>query len=118
MQSPRDDAPLDERPSHTAHQLPDRVYIEAPAYNQPPPEFQDEASVPFLKLRGRWLREMGFNVGSQLKIEADKGVITITVLGNPVLPRPGVPRLVQRVIHHTMVEAENRPICPNGGLGL
>jgi len=61
---------------------------------------------------------MGFNVGSKLKIEADKGVITITVLGQPTLPRPGVPRLLQRTIDHSMVEAEQRPICPNGGLGL
>lgn len=118
MQSPSDTAPYDDRPSHTAHHLPDRSYIQAPAYDEPPPGFQDEASVPFLKLRGRWLRQMGFNVGSKLKIEADKGVITITVLGQPTLPRPGVPRLLQRTIDHSMVEAEQRPICPNGGLGL
>lgn len=82
----------------------------------PPPEFEDGVTIPFLKLRGRWLRDMGFTTGAKLKIDAQDGIITLTLLDNPKLPRPGVPRTLQREIHHTMVEADRLPICPNGAL--
>lgn len=82
----------------------------------PPPEFEDEVTIPFLERRGRWLRDMGFNAGAKLKIGAQDGSITLTVLDHPKLPRPGVPRTLERQIHHTMVEADRLPICPNGSL--
>lgn len=103
-------APRQPRPEteHSCHGTPTSC--------SPPPEFEDEATIPFLKLRGRWLRDMGFNAGAKLRIDAQDGVITLTVLDYPKLPRPGVPRTLERKIHHTMVEADRLPICPNGSL--
>jgi hypothetical protein len=111
----------EEAPSYDRTPRPPRPESEhscsgTPTSCSPPPEFEDEVTIPFLKLRGRWLRDMGFNAGAKLKIDAQDGVITLTVLDRPKLPRPGVPRTLERQIHHTMVEADRLPICPNGSL--
>lgn len=35
--------------------------------------------IPYVRLRGRWLNKLGFDVGSRLKIDAEHGRITLTV---------------------------------------
>lgn len=116
MQKHWEDEYFDEHTSRQAPQESEHSCGDSPTSCSPPPEFEDEGSIPFLKLRGRWLREMGFNAGSKLQIDAEDGVITLTILGRPKLPRAGVPRRIERQIHHTMVEADRLPICPNGSL--
>jgi len=116
MQNYWDDTPSDERATRQAPHASEHSCGDSPISCSPPPEFEGVGTIPFLKLRGRWLREMGFNVGSRLRIEAESGVITITILGQPNLPRPSVPRTIERKIHHAKVEADRLPICPNGSL--
>ena len=105
MHTPWDDTPYDELPSQPAHKRPASAASSAPAPT-PPPDFAEDAKVPFMKLQGRWLRQMGFNVGSKLKIDAAEGVITISIIGNPVMPQNGVPRSLERKIHYTEVQAD------------
>ncbi len=116
MQKHWEDNYFNEPTSHHAPQDAEHRCGSSPTSCSPPPEFEDEGAIPFLKLRGRWLRDMGFNAGSKLQIDAEDGVITLTILGRPKLPRPGVPRRIERQIHYTMVEADRLPICPNGSL--
>ena len=35
------------------------------------------AEVPFLPLRGRWLRDAGFEIGRSVKVEVSEGRLTI-----------------------------------------
>jgi hypothetical protein len=57
--------------------------------------------IPYVRLRGRWLDKLGFDVGSRLKIEAEHGRITLTVIERPVpvpVPVPvKIPRKLQRL---------------------
>lgn len=71
--------------------------------------------------RVRWrgavrFRNDRFSPHARLSTGPADGCITLTVLDHPKLPRPGVPRTLERQIHHTMVEADRLPICPNGSL--
>ncbi|WP_315387556.1 SymE family type I addiction module toxin [uncultured Stenotrophomonas sp.] len=102
-----DDTPYDELPSQPTPKRPASASTAASAPT-PPPDFAEDAKIPFMKLQGRWLRQMGFNVGSKLQIDASEGVITISIIGRPILPYPGVPRSLQRQIHHAVVEADTR----------
>lgn len=106
MRTHWDDTPYDEGHSHPAPEL------SAPATGSsapcPPPDFAEDAKIPFMKLQGRWLRQMGFNVGSRLKIDAAEGVITISLIGSPVMPQSGVPRTLERKIQYAEVEADKR----------
>jgi len=116
MQRYWEDTPAYESATHQTPEQSEHSCGESPRSCSPPPEFEDEGAIPFLKLRGRWLRDMGFNVGSKLRIDAQDGVITLTALDRPNLPRAAVPRTLERKIHHTSVEADRLPICPNGSL--
>lgn len=102
-----DDTPYDEGHSHLA---PERPAGTATAASTPAsrPDSPEEAKIPFMKLQGRWLRQMGFNVGSRLKIDAAEGVITISLIGSPVMPQNGVPRSLERKIHYAEVKADKR----------
>jgi hypothetical protein len=40
--------------------------------------------VPFLPLRGRWLRDAGFEIGRGVKVEVGEGRLTIEVCAAPV----------------------------------
>jgi hypothetical protein len=102
-----DDTPYDEGHSH---QAPERPAASASAASMPTPPSgcSEDAKIPFMKLQGRWLRQMGFNVGSRLKIDAAEGVITISLIGSPVMPQNGVPRSLERKIQYAEVEADKR----------
>lgn len=102
-----DDTPYDELPSQPIPKRPASAARAASA-PAPPPDFAEDAKIPFMKLQGRWLRQMGFNVGSRLKIDAAEGVITISIIGHPVMPQPAVPRSLVRKIHYAVVEADKR----------
>lgn len=74
-----------------------------------------QKQIPVLKIHGQWLREIGFTVGANLKIEAKKGVITIRVDPPVKFPlatgRPGVTyhpmtRVAATKYYYTEVEAE------------
>ena len=101
-----DDTPYDE-----GHSRPTTEQREGSATEDrasPTPDFAEDSKIPFMKLQGRWLRQMGFNVGSKLKIDAAEGVITISLIGSPVMPQNGVPRSMERKIHYAEVEADKR----------
>jgi len=102
-----DDTPYDEGHSHLGldQSAGDPATTAAPA---PPPDLTKDAKIPFMKLQGRWLCQMGFNVGSRLKIDAAEGVITISLIGSPVMPQNGVPRTLERKIQYAEVEADKR----------
>jgi len=53
--------------------------------------------IPYVRLRGRWLDKLGFDVGSRLKIEAEHGRITLTVIERPVPVPVKIPRKLQRL---------------------
>ena len=78
----------------------------------PPAHFHEELKVPYLKIRGQWLRQMGFNVGRKLQIEACAGVITIKLLGPPAVEDPRVPRFVERTIYHGEINSESGQFVP------
>lgn len=78
----------------------------------PPAHLREELKVPYLKLRGRWLRQMGFNVGRQLQIEACDGVITIRLLGRPPVEDLRTPRATERTIVHGEVQSDMGEYVP------
>ncbi|KLJ01461.1 hypothetical protein WQ56_05880 [Luteimonas sp. FCS-9] len=41
--------------------------------------YENDDEVPYLRLRGLWLEAMGFTVGARLRIQADAGVLTLTL---------------------------------------
>jgi len=49
-----------------------------------------------VRLRGRWLDKLGFDVGARLKIETRPGCITLTVVERPVVVPKKIPRKLQR----------------------
>jgi len=102
-----EDTPYDEGHFHLDPERPPGTANAAPT-RSPPPDFAEDAKIPFMKLQGRWLRQMGFNVGSRLKIDAAEGVITISLIGSPVMPQNGVPRSLERKIQYAEVEADKR----------
>jgi len=102
-----DDTLYDEGHSRSAPEQAARA-VAASSAPSPPPDFAEDAKIPFMKLQGRWLRQMGFNVGSRLKIDAAEGVITISLIGSPVMPQNGVPRSLERKIQYAEVEADKR----------
>jgi len=53
--------------------------------------------IPYVRLRGRWLDKLGFDVGSRLKIDAEHGRITLTVIERPVPVPVKIPRKLQRL---------------------
>lgn len=53
--------------------------------------------IPYVRLRGRWLDKLGFDVGSRLKIDAEHGRITLTVIERPVPAPVKLPRKLQRL---------------------
>lgn len=59
--------------------------------------------VPFLMLRGRWLRQMGMGIGSKLKVQASQGRIIIDLIGPAPAPVPNVPTVLEREVHYTDV---------------
>jgi hypothetical protein len=112
MQTHWDDTSFDELPSRRRARQAHLAGTAKPAACSPPPEFHEELKVPYLKIRGRWLRQMGFNVGRKLQIEACAGVITIKLLGPPAVEDPRVPRFVERTIYHGEINAESGQFVP------
>ncbi|WP_314403126.1 SymE family type I addiction module toxin [Stenotrophomonas rhizophila] len=53
--------------------------------------------IPYVRLRGRWLDKLGFDVGSRLKIDAEHGRITLTVIERSVPVPVKIPRKLQRL---------------------
>jgi len=117
MQTHWDDTPHNELPSRRPTSRPQQARSASPAPCSPPPHFRDELRVPYVKLRGHWLRRMGFNVGRQLHIEACNGVITIKLLGPPAVEDPHVPRAVERTIYHGEVDADMGAFLPEDVIG-
>jgi hypothetical protein len=67
--------------------------------------------IPYVRLRGRWLDKLGFDVGSRLKIDAEHGRITLTVIERPVPVPVKIPRKLQRLAR----EAARASASTDGG---
>ncbi|AHY58446.1 hypothetical protein DX03_07070 [Stenotrophomonas rhizophila] len=67
--------------------------------------------IPYVRLRGRWLDKLGFDVGSRLKIDAEHGRITLTVIERPVPAPVKIPRKLQRLAR----EAARASASTDGG---
>lgn len=72
-----------------------------------------DGPVPFVMLRGRWLAQMGFCVGTEVKVEVVEGRIVIAPLGAATPPVEAIPTTLTREIHYTDVEAHTH-ITPSG----
>lgn len=103
---------FDERPSQSTPSRPARERSAQAAPCTPPAHFNEDLKVPYLKIRGRWLRQMGFNVGRQLQIEACNGVITIKLLGPPAVEDLRAPRFVERTIYQGEVKSDTGAFLP------
>jgi len=112
MQTHWDDSSFDELPSRRRARREHQAGTAKAAACTPPPHFQEELKVPYLKIRGHWLRQMGFNVGRKLQIEACAGVITIKLLGAPAVEDPRVPRFVERTIYHGEINSDTGQFLP------
>jgi hypothetical protein len=66
--------------------------------------YSANGSLPFLMLRGWWLEQMGFGVGSTVRVEANGSRIVMEAVANAGEPQPGVPTLLEREVHYTEVE--------------
>lgn len=60
--------------------------------------------VPYMRLRGRWLEDLGFEVGSTVKVEAETGRLVITVSDPPVVMPRSVPRKLTRFFRERVAE--------------
>ena len=67
--------------------------------------------IPYVRMRGRWLENLGFGVGSRLKIDAEHGRITLTVIERPVPVPVKIPRKLQRLAR----EAARASASTDGG---
>jgi len=56
MQTHWDDTSFDELPARRRSRQAHLAGTAKPAACSPPPEFHEELKVPYLKIRGRWLR--------------------------------------------------------------
>jgi hypothetical protein len=52
--------------------------------------------VPYIRLRGRWLDSLGFDIGSRLSVDTTPGSIILTVVERPVVVPPKMTRKLQR----------------------
>jgi hypothetical protein len=80
----------------------------ASQHDSPPPphrpDFDVAGPVPFLSLRGRWLAQMGFGVGAQVRVEACGTKLTLEAIGNATDIKACVPTTLEREVHYTEVE--------------
>ena len=79
--------------------------LQPPVLSQPP--------IPFIMLHGKWLHDMGMQVGARVIVEAGLGVVTVALIGpGPLVEAvtPNGPDGVIRQIHFTDVHAD--PISP------
>ncbi|MBP1765046.1 MAG: symE [Firmicutes bacterium] len=44
--------------------------------------YQNDKMVPLVRLRGKWLQELGFEPGDKIEVAAKKGVLLIRVISN------------------------------------
>jgi len=96
MLTPWDDSPFFEHPKRKPYARPARTYRVGALTYPEREEYGPCERVPYLKLRGRWLDQLGFDVGARLKVEATHGSITLTVVQRPVVTPPKIPRKLQR----------------------
>ncbi|WP_313425652.1 SymE family type I addiction module toxin [Stenotrophomonas rhizophila] len=96
MLTPWEDEPDDARPKRKPYSRPARSYRVGALTYPDREECGPTEIVPYLKLRGRWLDKLGFDVGARLKVEATHGIITLTVVERPVPVVKKIPRKLQR----------------------
>jgi len=106
MLTPWEDEPDDARPKRKPYARPARSYRVGALTYPDREECGPTEIVPYLKLRGRWLDKLGFDVGARLKVEATHGIITLTVVERPVPVVKKIPRKLQP--HRLNARAQRR----------
>lgn len=74
MLTPWEDEPDDARPKRKPYARPARTYRVGALTYPDREEYGPTEIAPYLKLRGRWLDKLGFDVGARLKVEATHGI--------------------------------------------
>lgn len=91
------DTPVDEVPKRRAgYSRPARSYKVSAQWYDAIDSMSRAEAVPYIQLRGRWLRDIGFVIGAKLAVEAKEGIITLTVIERPAPVLPKIPRKLQR----------------------
>ncbi|WP_313344362.1 hypothetical protein [Stenotrophomonas sp.] len=69
---------------------------EVGASSAPPCVVCDDEPVPYILLRGPWLRKMGFDIGAKVRVDASEGLVCIMMItpAPPVVSPP--PTLLHR----------------------
>ena len=80
MLTPWKGEPDDARPKRKRYTRPTRSYRVGALTYPDREECGPTEIVSYLKLRGRWLDKLGFDVGARLKVEATHGSIALTVV--------------------------------------
>jgi len=93
MLTPWEGEPDDARPKRKPYARPARSYRVGALTYPDREECVPTEIVLYLKLRGRWLDKLGFDVGARL--EATHGSITLTVVERPVPAAKKIPRKFQ-----------------------
>lgn len=88
------------RPKRKAFSRPPRSYRMCGHWYELPGGIGRYERVPSLKLTGRWLRDVGFEIGARVAVEVKEGSITLTVIETPSPVAPKVPRKVQQELAH------------------
>jgi toxic protein SymE len=57
-----------------------RLYRSKPSRPWRSPSYKPEPSVPYLRIRGKWLEELGFEAGVKVAVSAAPGRLVITPL--------------------------------------
>ncbi|WP_422509203.1 SymE family type I addiction module toxin [Stenotrophomonas sp. GZD-301] len=96
MRTPWADTPFFEPPKRRPYARPTHVCKVGAAHYPIREAYSTEEVVPYLRLRGRWLDQLGFDVGALLKIDTAPGSITLTVIERPVPVPAKIPRKLQR----------------------
>lgn len=89
------------RPKRKALSRPPNAYRMCGHWYELPGGMGRYERVPCLKLTGRWLRDVGFEIGARVAVEVKEGSIILTVIETPPPVAPKVPRQVQRELAHT-----------------
>lgn len=95
-----DDAPIPRTPRYAPRHI-----HNVRAVPQTQPHDRDQfGPIPFLMLRGAWLRAIGFSVGVQVRIEAVPGQITLKTLWRDSSPEAQAPEREKPVVRYAEVE--------------
>ncbi|MGH8036792.1 MAG: SymE family type I addiction module toxin [Stenotrophomonas sp.] len=94
------------------HHLPPFANDVVRASSAPPCIACDDEPIPYMLLRGHWLRKMGFDIGAKVRVDASEGIICIMMISppQPVARKPPEVILREGVVDEwPLSERQSRP---------